>query len=239
MDHTYLEENQIAERYLMGQLSAAETVRFEEHYLTCEECVDRLEQARRFRRALRAVAAEEAAPSARLGILAAFVRLRRSARAALVAALLALVVVPGVMLFRIDAERVRLGDALHQALQPQANTSKLRLSPERSEVEEEAPPVQLTLSSDPQWIVLLLNLEGREAGGPYRAVLVGPGGQPVWQSARLEMEASGEVAISFHSSFFEAGDYRLLLEGISPVGEPVSAARLVFRVFTGDSAAGR
>ena len=81
MDHPYIEENQITERYLMGQLAAPEEARFEEHYLTCQGCLDRLELAERFDRALKGVAAEEAAVAAaatRLGILAGLARLSRS-----------------------------------------------------------------------------------------------------------------------------------------------------------------
>lgn len=45
MDHGYIEQRRVVERYLTDRLSIAERVSFEEHYIACEECLDRLEQA--------------------------------------------------------------------------------------------------------------------------------------------------------------------------------------------------
>ncbi len=233
MDHTDLEEQQIVERYLMGRLSAAETERFEEHYLTCGECVDRLETAERLRQALKGVAAEEAAAAtfAGAGILAALRRLGRSGRAALGTALLVVALLPTVLLVRAGGERDRLAAALGEARQPQANTSLLRLSPVRSGPGE-APAVRLTLSPEPQWIVLSLDVGG---DGPFRATLSGPRGGTVWQDSGFEPGPTGAVVLSVHSSSLGAGDY--LLE-IAPAGGTAAGARFSFRVIREDSAAG-
>ncbi len=58
MDHHYLAEHQIIARYLMGKLSAAERIRFEEHYIDCAACLDRLEVTEACWRELQIVAAE-------------------------------------------------------------------------------------------------------------------------------------------------------------------------------------
>jgi hypothetical protein len=63
MDHHYIEGHNIPDRYLQGKLSSAERTRFEEHFVDCAECLDRLEMTEDLRDALRAVAAEEAATS--------------------------------------------------------------------------------------------------------------------------------------------------------------------------------
>jgi hypothetical protein len=61
MDHHYIEGHNIPDRYLQGTLSAAERTRFEEHFIDCPECLDRLEVTEDFRGALRTVAAERPA----------------------------------------------------------------------------------------------------------------------------------------------------------------------------------
>jgi len=42
MDHKHIDEFNLIDRYLMGRLVAEETTQFEEHFVDCEECVDRL-----------------------------------------------------------------------------------------------------------------------------------------------------------------------------------------------------
>jgi len=63
MNHQYIEENNIADSYALGKLPASERARFEEHYIDCEECLDRLESAEVFCRAVQHVMKGEAAPS--------------------------------------------------------------------------------------------------------------------------------------------------------------------------------
>ena len=43
MDHTHTDEHQLADRYLMGRLDDAERRRFEEHFVDCPACLERLE----------------------------------------------------------------------------------------------------------------------------------------------------------------------------------------------------
>src|SRR5207253_4021188 len=56
MDHIYVEENQIADRYVKGTLPAEEAERFENHYLSCPECLDRLELAESVQRGFKRMA---------------------------------------------------------------------------------------------------------------------------------------------------------------------------------------
>ena len=77
MDHSLIDAEQVAERYLLGQLPPDEAARFEEHSLACPECLDRLETAETLRLGLRAVAAREAAAGVvRLSLLARLARSR-------------------------------------------------------------------------------------------------------------------------------------------------------------------
>ncbi len=87
MDHNYIEEQNIPDRYLLGKLPPEERARFEDHFIDCPECLDRLETAEDFRGALRTVAAEDVTRGyARAGLLARIMwiaRLNRVRRAAL------------------------------------------------------------------------------------------------------------------------------------------------------------
>ncbi|HYG63232.1 MAG TPA: hypothetical protein VEL74_11675 [Thermoanaerobaculia bacterium] len=106
MDHSYIDEQQVAERYVLGQLSQEEADLFEEHYLHCTQCLDRLEAAEGLQRGLERVAEEEVARAvvARAGVLAAVGRLLRSRQAPLAVTLLLLVALlpSGLLLWRVN-----------------------------------------------------------------------------------------------------------------------------------------
>jgi hypothetical protein len=107
MDHHYLEDHGLADRYLLGRLTAEERMRFEEHFVDCQECLERLETTESLRGALQTVAAEDAARAsayAKAGLLAWVARLGRGRRAALLAsAVMLLLALPAVLLIREKA----------------------------------------------------------------------------------------------------------------------------------------
>lgn len=111
MDHTYIDDQQIAERYLMGRLSPEEREAFEEHTMICAECLERLELSAGLRSGLQqtaAVAAVARAGALRLGILATLARLGRSRGMALAfTALLLVALVPSGLLLRQVREQQR------------------------------------------------------------------------------------------------------------------------------------
>jgi hypothetical protein len=61
MDHTYIEENGLIERYHQGLLPPEEEARFEEHFVACPQCTEQLELARGFQRGVKSMVAEDAA----------------------------------------------------------------------------------------------------------------------------------------------------------------------------------
>lgn len=121
MNHIEIEERQIAELYVMGKLPPEEAAGFEEHYLHCQECLDRLELAesmdRGFKRAAGQAAAEaaavhhiaaRAAATRQIAVLAWLSRLGRSRQmAALAMAVLVVAVLPGLLGLREVRERER------------------------------------------------------------------------------------------------------------------------------------
>ncbi|MGH9766077.1 MAG: hypothetical protein ACREAB_01480 [Blastocatellia bacterium] len=126
MEHHHIEEQNIPDRYLLGKLPVEERARFEEHFIDCRECLDRLETTEDFRGALRTAAAEDATRGyARAGLLARIMwiaRLIRARRAALLlGAILLLMALPVALLIR---ERGRAREDLAQFRTPSAELQR-------------------------------------------------------------------------------------------------------------------
>jgi Putative zinc-finger len=107
MEHSYIEEHNIADRYLSGKLSAEERMRFEEHFVDCTRCLDQLETTDDLRAGLKTIASEEALQAranlqigvaGAAGLLARVARLSRARRAALLAGLILAIALPMALL---------------------------------------------------------------------------------------------------------------------------------------------
>jgi hypothetical protein len=97
MEHSYVEEHNIADCYLLGKLSAEDQIRFEEHCENCIECSDQLDVIDGLRTGLRIVAGEEIwRPRARVkaGALAMVLRLSRASQVALLVGAILLIALP-------------------------------------------------------------------------------------------------------------------------------------------------
>src|SRR5436305_672995 len=111
MDHADMEEQQIVDRYVRGTLPAEEVARFEEHYLSCPVCLDRLDLAESMNRGFKRAAGQDAARVAaarQLAVVAWLSRLSRSRQAAvLTMTLLVAVLLPWGLAVRRMAGRDR------------------------------------------------------------------------------------------------------------------------------------
>ena len=58
MEHPRIDDDLVAERYVVGRLGPAETAAFEEHFFDCARCLETVEHVRRFRDDLRSIADE-------------------------------------------------------------------------------------------------------------------------------------------------------------------------------------
>jgi hypothetical protein len=97
MEHSYIEEHNIAERYLLGKLSVQESMRFEEHLNNCVQCVNLLEVIDGLRTGLQIVAAKEVSRRRAyvvVGLLARVARLSRAIHAMLVTGVILLIALP-------------------------------------------------------------------------------------------------------------------------------------------------
>lgn len=211
MDHEYIQERQVVDRYVQGRLPEAEADLFEDHFLTCEECLRRLRIAEKFQRGFRQVAAEEAAGA--VGILAAFLRSRRGLLLGSVLAVLlaasALLAVRSARLGRdLEEARARLAqtrveeERREAAARSEAESLRARLAEERearSRMEEEAGRPRLSQAAQAAqaaraagaWIVTLVPVRSGPAGEPAQRVALPPTPQWIVLALDLELDASG------------------------------------------------
>ena len=219
MDHLTIKEKNVVERYLMRQLTPADAELFEEHYLDCPDCLEKLELSKQLHRGLRDVAAEDGTTLVRSAVLAWFARRGQMLRTGLAIAVLALAILPWMFLApevsRLSDEHARLEGELAQALSPQVRTPVYTLGPERSGSGAE-PSTRITLGPNPEWVVLALQLPPSQGSAPsgasYRARLREVEGEILWESGGIEPSASGRVTLSVHSSWLEALSYAVELD---------------------------
>lgn len=120
MNHSYIEEHNIADRYLLGKLSAEERQLFEAHIQSCRQCIDQLQTIADFRTGLRIVASEElwqARARAEAGFLSRILRPGRAGQVALLVIAFLLIALPSGLLIlkgndaHRDLNRVRETDS--------------------------------------------------------------------------------------------------------------------------------
>lgn len=234
MDHAYIEEHQVVDRYLMEKMSPVEAARFEAHYLHCEQCLAELKIAETFVGELKRTVAQEAtrATGVGLGMLSWLIRPRRYGL--LAAVLLVVLCLPLGLRFqhRLDEERQTreaLAEELASAYRPQANTVVFPLHRERSGRSgiSKEPSHRIRLGATPEWIVLSLQLNGSELAERYRVSLVDERQKTVWQSEDFSPDRLGVLSVSAHSSWLAAGTYRLKVTAVSAAGQ-VDGAEQIF-----------
>jgi hypothetical protein len=110
MDHPFIEEHNIPYLYLLGKLPAEEQEHFEEHFIVCPECLNRLETTESFIDSLKTVATEDILrPQAyvQAGILVWLARLSRKRQAMLLSITILLLVALPAALFVAEMKHTR------------------------------------------------------------------------------------------------------------------------------------
>jgi hypothetical protein len=249
MDHSSIDAENIAERYVAGRLAPEEAAAFEEHYLDCPACCARVEAAERLQRGLRRLAEEAAAGAP---VSQPWSRSPRLALAA--AALLAVALVPAWMerreieslrsglsstdhlkgelqqtqrdLAAETARREALAREVEAARRPQTSLPVVALTPVRG---GGGPERTLKLPGQPGWVGLWV--EPGDADFPaYRATLRKGEGAVVFQASPLALNDLGALLITVHSASLSPGAYRLDLEGLPRAGAPVPVGRFALRI---------
>jgi hypothetical protein len=230
MNHAYIEEQQIVDRYVRGTLPAEEISRFEEHFLSCQDCLDRLDLAESMNRGFKRAAGQDAARVAavrQLAVVAWLTRLGRSRQAAvLFMVLLVAVLLPWGLAERRIADRDRELAQTRSTLEHERSAASSQNTAEagrlRSELEASRRDLaheqeQLAQARQPQGNVPILFLN-TERGGPSTA---GPNASlrlprmPGWIVLALEIDShdqpSYRVVLRDASSreVWSGGDLRL------------------------------
>jgi hypothetical protein len=180
MDHQTIEEDQIVDRYVRGKLPAEEAALFEEHYLSCQECLDRLELADSMERGFKRAAGQDAARLAatrQLAVVAWLARLGRSRQmAALTMAVFLAGVLPGLFALRQVRESEHELAATRSALEQEreksaagsqttAEAERLRRELSREKEARAQADQQLAAARQPQANVPILFLDAERGAG--------------------------------------------------------------------------
>ena len=133
MDHKYIDELDLVDRYLMGRLAAEETARFEEHFVDCLQCVDRLKTTKALMAGLRFVTSNQATAAHSYGPRGPYEYMRQviSRKSfAWAAGVLLLVALAGVLVVsnRIHLSQVKADEARSAAAQWQRRYEEERQS---------------------------------------------------------------------------------------------------------------
>jgi len=245
MDHRYIEEHHIVDRFLMGHLDTDEAERFQDHTMSCSECLDNLALSEKLQQGMRDAFAGEA------GRTASGWRVRRGPWVMQswlsAAAVVVMAVTAGLLGLRLNRVNTTLEDTRHrlsehevllermedrltEATLPRANVPLYRMSPERSVALPTREPTWLiSLAGEPQWLVLVLHTEW-PGGGPYEGRIFKAGESPIWQESGLLADGTGDVTIGLLSSDLPPGDYHLVLEQQQAARPVNTIARYYFRV---------
>lgn len=214
--HDWIDREQVVERYVQNRLEGADLERFEQHYMSCDACVERLELAERFQGSLRWVVAEEANRALEAAALAWWTRWL-SRRGILAALTFVLFLLPAGLAWRLTGERDQLGETLDSLRAPATISSIARLDTLRSDPGE-PPAVQLLPPAEGE--KLLLELE-TEPGTVYDARLSDSDGTTLWQGSRLTSAADGRLRLVLGREALGQGAHTLELTSKDSPSEPL------------------
>ncbi|HEX6864206.1 MAG TPA: zf-HC2 domain-containing protein [Thermoanaerobaculia bacterium] len=252
MDHAYIEEHGLIDLYHRGQLPPEEEAGFEEHFMGCAACQERLQMARGFQRGLKAAVAEEVTKA---GLLTWLLRRRWVALAALILA--AVLPLLGYLAGSRDAAPIETEANWRQLFEKeQRSADDLRRQLEESERQrlaqaEPAPaPSPSPLVNTPVFLLTAVRGEDEatsvkvedgyfslavDAGDDprfesYRVTIADAQGKRMFREAGLKPNALEALLLTFPAGFFKPGEYRLALEGIEPGGNAAELGGYSFRI---------
>jgi hypothetical protein len=234
MDHAHVEEHGLIDLYHRGQVPPEEESAFEEHFVGCAECQEKLQMARGFQRGLKTVVAEDVAKA---GLLAWLVRRRWLALAALVLA--AVLPVLGYLAGSRDTAPMNTEASWRQLYEKERRSAEgLRQRLDQSErdrlaqVEETpAPPAPLvntpvllltavrgegetpTVDTRSGWFSLAVDAGADPRFETFRVTIADARGKRVFQESGLKPNALEAVVLTFPAGYFKPGEYGLKLAG--------------------------
>jgi len=234
MDHQYIEDQHVADRYLDRTLAAAERLAFEKHFVDCAECLDRLALAEMFRDTPRwsrdtgkfgildpaPVAAEETVAAAKPSLRSALGKLRQANTQTL--EIVAIFATAAVLFVSIPAAYFLWQYASERRADQGPAAALIVLHRDRE--------VAVTIGPKAHPLVFMLDVD-TQAGVEQRVVLRS-GGKVLWNGGTL-VELHAAPAILIPSRVLPRGSAELRVESKQASGEwrpaaeyPLSVTRL-------------
>jgi hypothetical protein len=252
MDHREIEDRNIPDLYLMNKLSSETKLRFEEHFISCPECLSRLEMTEELRTALKSEIIER--PFNTVQPKRRSPSFRKYAFALTAAAILISIGVAAALGFRSWSEqqresvelRNRLAEAAASLEQERNKSAQLNaqiatLAQQQGTVPvfplvitrggPDTPGSAVNSIALPQtgWIIFLLELPDVPRIEVYKAVVRDSKGMLVSDISGMKSTSRDSLAISALSSLLMPGDYVIALEGLTS-GRYVQLGRYSFHV---------
>lgn len=246
MDHREIEERDLALLYLQGKLGANEQQAFEEHFVDCPACLERIEVLQGLRRGLTQLGSEEVRQvPPREDRVAWFTRLAGWQQAGLGFALAAIAAVAiGLPLIRILNQRneaIRAAASWQQRYRAEQDASaKLRAELASNQTLAGAVlfPLVTTRSVESvsvnrivvrrlvPWIVI--SLDAAPGFSSFRATLKDNSDATVWQADNLS-PSGGSLALVLPAVLLKNGNYTLAVEGVNANAPPVAVHQYFFQ----------
>lgn len=212
MDHAEAVQTNATERYLLGELQAAEVDAFEEHYFDCMSCADDVRTGAQLLDGGRQLVREPASTKTPVVSMAEH-RARRMGWLPLVAAAMIVLAVGLPMMLRSDR-----GSASFEV----GREHSLLLSGTRG-----GDAGVITLSDD-QPAVLYVDVPPEPAYARYEARLSAPGGNVIAARAVSPEQTKDPLPLVLRG--LAAGTYEVVIEGADPAGQHAEIARYRFTV---------
>lgn len=221
MDHQLIEERDLIGAFVANRLSLPDMQAFEDHFMSCPDCLARLEQEQALADGMQQVHQQElvqtVAVTTQLGLLAWLVKHARPLAAAATIIILASVIV-------VREAQFQRAEALSGELTPMVNMPLIAVSPTRSASPDEAPVTRFQVTGD----LAVLALEVQTTDKLTRLVLR-QAEVELWQTQQAEVDANGEIILALPAAMLPAGDYLVELYAAGAAAEYM-AQQYRFRV---------
>jgi hypothetical protein len=227
MVHSEIEKSDIVERYVRNQLTLAEEQEFEEHFLTCDDCFEKLQTAERFAVGMRDAAEHgllEAGPELQ-GINPGWFAWAFAASACIA------LILAGLAARAYFAQMPRLRAELRQmaAQLEKEQTSRLQTEPTvPPEIAEANVPLvmlqasraqkettRVVLKPNDHWLVLWIE-PASSRYRDFRLDVFSSANHLVTSVDHLSLGRYGALAASLPTKQLPAGDFRITLTGQNP-----------------------
>ena len=229
MMHPQIETDEIVERYLLDQLDPAKRQEFEEHFLACEECFEKLQTTERFKAGIAdAVHRGTLEPRAKAAFVGSSQWLVWGLAASSCAAVILAVLTAWMYVREIPRLRGELGNAASQLRAEKQARSELDLKSVANERAEanipvvmlqtsraDEEPANTPISSDAKHVVLWIEI-GPSRYREFRLEIFSSDNRLVTAIDHLVRGRYGALAAGIPTNQLPAGDFRITLMGQDP-----------------------